>query len=256
MTQLADIGLLAVAGVLAGLVGTAGGITSLISYPALLAAGLPALTANVTNMVAGVACWPGAAFASRPELAGRGPWLSRWIPLSALGGSMGAALLLLTPPGLFARVVPFLVAIGSLALLAQPALAALYRRHLNGGGQGAHEVALPLGLIAVSVYSGYFGAGSGVLLLALLLITAEPHLATANALKNMLNGAPALVSAAAFAAFGPVDWVAAAPLGLGMYAGSVLGPRLARRLPATPLRWLVATFGLGLAVQLWISPET
>ncbi|GAB3968130.1 sulfite exporter TauE/SafE family protein [Actinoallomurus acanthiterrae] len=252
MTGLGGIALLGAAGLLAGVVGTAGGITSLISYPALLAAGLPALSANVANIVAVVACWPGSALASRPELVGHGPWLRRWVPLSALGGAAGSLLLLFTPPGVFARVVPFLVAAGSLALLAQPRLAA---RHRRGNPSGASGAVLPLGLITMSVYGGYFGAGSGVMILALLLITAEPRLATANALKNMLIGGAALISAAAFAAFGPVDWTAVAPLGLGMFAGSTLGPRIARRLPATLLRWLVVLIGLGLALQLWIKPN-
>jgi uncharacterized protein len=88
MTGLGDIALLAAAGLLAGLVGTAGGITSLISYPALLWVGLPVLSANVANIVALVTCWPGAALASQPELVGQGPWLRRWVPLSALGGAV------------------------------------------------------------------------------------------------------------------------------------------------------------------------
>ncbi|MEO3749526.1 sulfite exporter TauE/SafE family protein [Streptomyces sp. B6B3] len=247
MTGVGDIALLAAAGVLAGLVGSAGAITSLVSYPALLVVGLPALSANVTNLVAAVACWPGAALASQPELVGKGSWLRRWIPLSALGGAGGAVLLLVTPPGVFARVVPFLVALGSLALLAQPWLAA--RR------DGAGGVALPVGLVGTAVYGGYFGAGSGVMTLALLLITTEPRLASANALKNMLIGAQVLVSAVAFGFFGPVDWAAAAALGLGMFVGSTLGPGITRRVPAAPLRWVVAAIGFGLAVQLWVDPS-
>lgn len=254
MTGLDDIALLAAAGLLAGVVGSAGGITSLLSYPALLAVGLPALSANVTNLVAGVACWPGAALASQPELAGQGRWLRRWVPLSALGGALGSVLLLSTPPGTFARIVPFLVAAGSLALLAQPWLVVDPLRNERGRTSGARGAVLPLVLTAVSVYGGYFGAGSGVMTLALLLIAAEPHMATANALKNMLIGALTLVSALVVAAFGPVDWVAVLPLGLGMFVGSTLGPRLARRLPATLLRWLVALIGMGLAIQLWINP--
>src|ERR1700691_4155917 len=113
------------AGVLAGIVGTAGGITSLVSYPALLLAGVLALQANVVNIIAIVACWPGAALASPPELAGRGAWLGRWSLVAVLGGAAGAVLLLSTPPGLFSQVVPFLVAAGSLALLCQPRLRAL-----------------------------------------------------------------------------------------------------------------------------------
>ena len=78
VTSTADLVLLVGAGALAGTVGTAGGITSLISYPALLAVGVPPLPANVTNIVALVACGPGSALASRPELAGKGPWLRHW----------------------------------------------------------------------------------------------------------------------------------------------------------------------------------
>jgi uncharacterized membrane protein YfcA len=238
------------AGIVAGLVGTAGGITSLVSYPALLAVGIPALSANVTNIVALVACWPGSALASRPELTGRGSWLRRWAPVAALGGAVGAALLLSTPAGLFTRVVPFLVVIGSLALLAQPRLSARrQQRPRSYTGPG-----LPAGLLPLAVYNGYFGAGSGVMILALLLLTAEPELPKANALKNMLIGAGAVVSAIAFAAFGPVDWAAAVPLSAGMFAGSTLGPRVTRWLPATVLRWLIALLGLALAIQLWASP--
>ncbi|MFJ8028365.1 sulfite exporter TauE/SafE family protein [Streptomyces sp. NPDC096311] len=253
MIGIGDGAFLTAAGVLAGLVGTAGGITSLISYPALLMAGLPALSANVTNLVAGVACWPGAALVSQPELAGHGPWLRRWVPLSALGGAAGAVLLLSTPTGVFAHVVPFLVLIGSLTLLAQPRLTALHQRYRHDRPSGERKVILPLGLIALSVYGGYFGAGSGVMILALLMVTVELRLVAANALKNMLIGAPALISAASFAAFGPVDWMAAAPLGLGMFVGSTLGPRIARRLPASRLRLIVAVIGIALAIQLWIT---
>src|ERR1700756_2106057 len=75
------------AGAVAGLVGTAGGITSLVSYPALLLAGVAPLQASIANLVALVACWPGSAVASRPELRGHGPWLLRWGILAAAGGA-------------------------------------------------------------------------------------------------------------------------------------------------------------------------
>jgi uncharacterized membrane protein YfcA len=241
--------LLVAAGTVAGVVGTAGGITSLVSYPALLAVGVPPLPANVANIVAVVACWPGAALASGPELAGRGGWLRRWSWVAAAGGAAGAMLLLHTPPGAFARVVPFLVAAGSLALLAQPRLTARY------GGQARHGTLILLaGLLVVSAYGGYFGAGSGVLTLALLLFTVNQHLATANALKNMVIGAGVLVSALTLVVAGPVDWAAVAPLAAGLFAGSMIGPRLARRIPARALRWLVVLLGLALAVKLWLAP--
>jgi len=91
--------------------------------------------------------------------------------------------------------------------------------------------------------------------LALILSTAERHMAQANALKNMLVGAASVASAVLFITFGPVDWSAVAPLAVGMFAGSTVGPLVARRLPASVLRWLVALTGIGLAIQLWLSPK-
>ena len=238
------------AGIIAGLVGTAGGITSLVSYPALLAVGLPPLSANMANIVALLACWPGSAIASRPELAGKGSWLRRWVPVAALGGALGSALLLSTPAGIFGRVVPFLVVAGSAALLAQPRLSARRQRL-----PGPHiRLGLPIGLLALTAYGGYFGAGSGVMILALLLFTTDSDLPNANALKNMLVGATVVMSAIAFAAFGSVDWAAVAPLSVGMFVGSMLGPRVTRWMPAAVLRWLIALLGIALAIQLWLHP--
>jgi hypothetical protein len=248
VTAAARDALLAAAGALAGTVGAAGGITSLISYPALLWAGVPALQANVANIVALVACWPGSAVASRQELKGKGPWLRRWIAVSAAGGTAGSLLLLSTPAGVFSKVVPFLVAAGSLTLL-KPGVTAGPRE----GASGSARLLLPCGVVALSAYNGYFGAGSGVMLLALMLATADPVMTRANALKNMLLGAASIASAVIFAVLAKVDWAVVAPLAAGMLAGSAIGPRIARRVPPGLLRWLVALTGLGLAARLWIS---
>lgn len=238
--------LLVAAGAVAGVVGTAGGITSLVSYPALLAVGLPPLTANVANLVALVACWPGSALTSRRELAGAGRWLARGLPVAAAGATAGAVLLLTTPPGVFSRVVPFLVAGGSLALLLAPALTA------RVGGRRGRASALPL-VALVSVYSGYFGAGAGVLLLALLLVLVDDRLPEANAMKNMLNGVSTVAAATVLVLAGPVDWTAVAPLAVGLFAGSLAGPVVARRLPARAVRWLSAGLGFALAVRLALT---
>jgi uncharacterized membrane protein YfcA len=242
---------LAVAGVVAGLVGSAGGITSLISYPALLAVGLHARAANVANIVALVACWPGAAVTSQSELQGRWSWLRRLAPVAAAGAATGAGLLLATPPGLFARIVPFLIAGGSLALLLEPQLTAWRRRRSPDAGRRLILAGL---LFALTVYNGYFGAGAGVMILTLMLVMVDRHLPTANALKNMLLGAGQIVCAAIYAVAADVHWGAVWPLALGMLVGGGLGPIVARRLPAPLLRWVIALLGLGLAVRLWVSP--
>jgi uncharacterized protein len=90
--------------------------------------------------------------------------------------------------------------------------------------------------------------------LSLVLLTVDQHLARANALKNMLIGANTVTSAVIFIIFSPVDWAAVIPLSIGLFVGSMIGPRLARRIPANVLRWLVALLALGLAVKLWIAP--
>lgn len=241
------------AGALAGLVGSAGGITTLVSYPALLAVGLPGRAANLANNVALLAFAPGAALSSQPELQGWGGWLRRWAVVALLGGAVGAVLLLSTPPGVFARIVPFLIAGGSLALLFEPRLTQWRLRRTRSGAAGGRAM-LPVLLFALSVYNGYFGAGSGVMILTLMLILVDRRLPTANALKNMLLGAAQILSAAIYALSGSVRWPAVWPLALGLLIGSSIGPVVARRLPARLLRWLIALLGLGLAVRLWVAP--
>jgi uncharacterized membrane protein YfcA len=244
-----DAALLVLAGVAAGLVGSAGGITSLISFPALLAVGLPAHAANVANSVGLVACLPGSAHGSRPELRGRGPWLRRWSIVAATGGTAGAALLLATPADVFARVVPFLVLTGSLTLLFEPRLTAWHRRRGR-----PNRLVLPAGVLALSLYNGYFGAGSGVMTLTLMLVLVDDHLPAANAIKNVLIGVASVATAIILIAAGPVEWSATVPIALGLLVGSRIGPAVARRLPPRLLRGLVVAFGLLLALDLWINP--
>ena len=172
---------------------------------------------NPSNIVAVVACWPGAALASKVELKGRRPWLLRWLPVAAAGGAAGAALLLSTSAGVFVKVVPFLVAAGSVTLLAQPKLAARRERRqaCTDGPLLSTGALLPTGLVGLSVYNGYFGAGSGEMALALVLLTVDGDLPRANALKNMVIGAATLVAAIGLIVFGSVDWKAVVPLAIG-----------------------------------------
>src|SRR5260370_24844011 len=109
--------LLAAAGVLGGLTGSIAGLASVSTYPALLLVGLPPVTANVTNTVALVFNGIGSVLGSRPELKGQGAWLTRIAPAAAVGGAIGAALLLSTPAQGFERVVPILLGLASVPIL-------------------------------------------------------------------------------------------------------------------------------------------
>jgi uncharacterized membrane protein YfcA len=239
--------LLLAAGAVAGMVGSAGGTASLISYPVLLATGIPPLAANVTNAVAFVAAWPGSALGSKPELRGEGPWLRHWAPLAVAGSAAGATLLLVTPAEVFSRVVPFLIAFAALALLLQPTVSAWLARHRSR----SNWLLLPSGLIAASAYDGYWGAGAGVMTLALLMITTGRPLARSNALKNMLLGVADVTCCIVFILFWPVDWGAALPMAAGFLAGSMVGPSVTRHIPGHVLRIIVGLAGLGLAIHLW-----
>lgn len=249
--SIGEMVLLLGAGVLAGMVGSAGGIASLISYPLLLAVGLPAKPANVADTIAFVASLPGSALGSRPELQGQRRRVLRLAPLAVAGGGAGAALLLVTPAAVFGRIVPFLVMFAAVALLVQPWVSAwLERRTGTSGGFWPQ-----CGLFAVWVFDGYWGVGAGVMALAVLTLAVETHLARANALKNVLLGLADIACSNVFILYGPVRWAAVAPLSVGVLAGSRAGPSLTRWIPAGVLRVVVALAGVGLAVYLWLSPS-
>lgn len=248
LSQVQEAGILVGAGVLAGTAGAAGAIASLISYPVLLAVGIPALPANIANSVAAVAIGLGSTPASREELQGSGRQLLRWSVIAAIGAAVGAALLLITPNETFEWIVPFLVAGGSLIMLLQPRISA---RRAAGPSNERRRV-LPVGLFGVAVYGGYFGAGSGIMMLALLLFTVDGHLPRANALKNVLLTVGGVVVAIGFTVFGSVQWAAALPLGIGFLAGGAIGPSVARRVPAHKLRIWIALAGFTLAAWLLI----
>jgi uncharacterized protein len=245
--------LLVAAGIAAGLAGSMAGLASLFSYPALLAVGLPATAANVTNTVALAFSTAGAAAGSRPELAGQGATVARLALVCVPGGALGAALLLLTPPGVFEAIVPVLVAAASLVLLLQPRL----RPAARAGADATRPTWRVLaGVLAVSVYGGYFGAAAGVLMLALFLLGLPVTLLQGNALKTVLLGLANLVAALGFAVFGPVEWWAVPPMAAGLLVGAWCGPWLARRLPTGVLRTGIAVAGLGLAVSLAVRSWT
>jgi uncharacterized membrane protein YfcA len=250
-------------GALAGIISTVASLASVVSYPALLALGLPPVSANVTNTVALMFTAAGAAAGSRPELAGQWYRARRLGLLTALGGGMGAALLLLTPSRGFEYVAPVLIAAGSLVILRTPVPADAAAAPRSGPDVAATGVRpLPdvregwlsrAGVFAVAVYIGYFGAAGGVLMLALLTRLCAQSLARTNALKNVVSGLANAVAGIGFAIFGPVRWTAALPLAVGFLIGGWIGPSLVRHLPARGLRLFIGLCGLAVAIRLAIS---
>jgi uncharacterized membrane protein YfcA len=231
------------AGVIAGVVGTAGGITSLVAYPALLAVGIPPLAANVTNSVALLGSGLGSAARAVPDVAGHGRTLRIWGPACVLMSLAGAVLLVVTPGQVFDRIVPLLVAAGSVTLLVQPRIAAWQARR----GRAAGRATIAISGAGVSIHNGYFGAGSGILMIALLLLTVEPVPHRANSIKNVILFAADLLPAVLFAILGTVAWHAVWPLGTGALLGGLIGPAIARRVRPGIMRILIAACGFVLA---------
>lgn len=236
------------AGVLGGFASTVAGVASVVSYPVLLALGLPPLAANVTNTMSLVLTGVGSVLGSRSELAGQRARVLRFGLVTALGGGVGAAVLLLAPAAAFALVVPVLIGGASVLLAAQPMIRGLAPVPDAEASRGRLAA-----VFAVAVYAGYFGAAAGVLLLVVLSTMLAEPLARTNAVKNAISGVANGVAAILFAVLAPVHWACVPPLAAGFLIGGFTGPKLVRHLPARPLRYAIAAIGLALAVRLGVS---
>jgi len=242
--------LLAGAGLVAGAVNAVAGGGSLISFPALLAAGYPSVTANVTNTVALFPGYAGSVVGGRPELVGQAGRIRSIAITSVLGAVVGAAVLLTTPGDVFRKLVPYLILLACVLLVFQPRLARIVKARQDGATD--LSVVLQAGVFLAAMYGAYFGAGLGVLLLGILGIFLHERLQRVNALKNVLSLIINGVALVAFGVFGPVAWDAVLVIALASLAGGYLGARIARRLPAGLLRAAVVTYGVVVAVILLV----
>ena len=244
-----DVLLLAGAGIAAGAVNAIAGGGSLITFPTLIGIGLPSVEANVTNSVSVFPGYVSSVAGSRADLAGQRRRISRALPAAVLGSAAGCALLLLTPARAFELVVPFLV-LGAAATLAfQGRLRGLvgHPRALSPRRAG---LTLQAVVFVGAVYGGYFGAALGVMYVAALALILDEPLNRINALKNVLSAVVGLVTLVVFAFFARVDWSAALTLAPATIIGGYAGARLARRLPAGVLRYLIVTFGTAIGLLL------
>ena len=235
------------AGMAAGTINTVVGSGTLITFPTLLAFGVPPVTANVSNNLGLVPGSIAGAWGYRRELAGQRSRVLRLVSASVIGALTGAVLLLTLPPGAFEAIVPALILLGVLLVIFQPRLSAMVARRAERRGttldhHGAWWV-WPAVLLA-GVYGGYFGAAQGVLLMGILGIGVAETLQRSNAVKNVLaafvNGMAGLV----FALVADVDWAVAALIGVGATVGGLLGASVGRRLPPLVLRVVIVVVGV------------
>jgi uncharacterized protein len=239
--------LVGLAGLVAGAINAVVGSGTLVTFPTLLAIGLPPVVANVSNTVGLVPGGIAGAWGYRRELTGQRPRVLRLATATVVGASLGAVLLLVLPESSFVAVVPALILLGCVLVVIQPWLV----RRLGERTRPHHGGPLVwLLVLAIGTYGGYLGAGQGVLLIAVLGLGLDETLQRVNAAKNVLAVLANLVAGLIFVAAADVEWAAAALIAAGSTLGGLVGAGVARRLPATVLRGTVVIIGLIAVVSL------
>jgi hypothetical protein len=249
---LLEVTAILLAGVAAGTINTVVGSGTLVTFPTLLALGVPPVTANVSNTVGLVPGSLSGVIGYRRELVGQRSRVLALGSASLVGGVLGAVLLLVLPSRAFDTIVPALIGIGVLLVVAGPAIGRRVAARAEArGGLPAHGAwwVWPAVLLA-GVYGGYFGAAQGVLLMAILGIGVDDLLQRHNATKNVLalvvNGVAALV----FIAVADVDWAVAGLIAVGSVVGGQIGAGVGRRLPPLALRVVIVVVGVVALVTL------
>jgi uncharacterized protein len=249
--ELLIAGLSAVA---AGAVNALAGGGTLISFPVLIALGVPPIAANITNAVALCPGYFGATLAQLRNLRGQRARLIALIPASILGGVAGGMILVHTGERTFTALVPWMIMAASVLLAIQePVRAMVLRRSGDAPHRDRVHGVSVLAIAAASIYGGFFSAGMSVLLVAVLGLTLTDTFTRLNALKQVLAFNVNVAAVVYFLWSGHVIWSAAAVMAIGALLGGALGGRLAARMNPAALRWTIVTIGVGIAIAYWIE---
>jgi uncharacterized membrane protein YfcA len=227
------------AAVAAGAINAVAGGGTLVTFPTLLAFGIPPLTANATSTLALVIGTSGGMFGNRQYIKATKPWLWRFLPVSIIGGRIGSALLTHTSNQIFSKLVPFLILFATLIFLAQGA----FRRFASSDGKSVSIRGAVLFQFAVAIYGGYFGAGIGILMLATLRFIGMGNIYEMNTLKTILGSLINLMAALWFIGAGLIDWPSAAIMTVGAVAGYYLGAHFSQRISQERVRQIVTAIG-------------
>jgi len=244
-----EFGLVGLAAVAGGAVNALAGGGTLITFPMLVALGIPAVAANVTNTVALCPGYLGGTFAQLNDLHGNKKRLWLIAPAGVLGGVAGGLLLLNTSENLFRSMVPFLILLAAgLLAVQEPLRAWIARRAVHSRPSKTHEPLIVLPVTLAAVYGGYFGAGLSVIVLAVLGLVLDDSLTRLNALKQILAFGINMAAAIFFLFSGQVIWSIALVMAVGALIGGVLGGRLAGWISPIVLRWIVVSAGVVIAL--------
>lgn len=230
----------------AGVLSSTVGVASLLSFPTLVALGLPPVVANVSNTLGLIPGGLGGVVGYRAEVREAGPIAKRIIVACAIGGAAGAALLLGLPPGVFEAIVPWLILFTCLLVGAQPRISALLRAR-NGERDGERRRMSPATTAFATltgVYGGYFGAGAGVMMVAVLGLGTDLELRIVNGLKTLSLMVGNIVAGLIFVVVADPRWDVVVLLAAGSLVGGYVGARIGRKLPDAVFRWAVVAAGV------------
>lgn len=243
--NLLQVSLLVAAGLLGGGLNAVAGGGSLITYPTLMAVGVPALQANATNGIAVAPAYAAAAVGSRENLRPQKRRALLLIPTALAASVCGALLLLNTPHSVFEAIVPYLVLAATVLMAVGPWINRKVTA-LNGGRQ-PHALALHAGVFAGCLYGSYFNAALGLILMAVIAMSVSEKLAKVGALKNFCTTIVGVVTSVMYGIWADVDWLAIAVLVPATFIGGYIGARVFQRIPERPLRIAIVVYGLVLS---------
>ena len=241
----------------AGVLSSTVGVASLLSFPVLVALGLPPVVANVSNTLGLIPGGLGGVYGYRAEVREAGPIARTIVIVCALGAVAGAALLLGLPPGVFEAIVPWLILLTCALVGVQPRVAAWLRaRHEQQHGEALaerrHMSPMTTAFATVTgAYGGYFGAGAGVMMVAVLGLGTDLELRVVNGLKTLSLMVGNIVAGLIFVVVADPRWDVVVLLAVGSLVGGYVGARIGRTLPDAVFRWAVVAAGIVAALLLF-----
>jgi uncharacterized membrane protein YfcA len=239
--------------VAAGAINALAGGGTLLTFPLLMAVGLPAVSANVTNQIALMPGFFGAALAQLKDLKGQEKRLWLTLPVSVLGGLLGGWLLIRSGERLFNDIVPFLILIASLLLAAQDTIRRWLIRRSDAGHIHLTDAWVVVPVFLATIYGGYFGAAASIIVLAVTGLVIDDTLTRLNAIKQVIGLVSGTAAAVFFVFTGRINWPVALVMMAGSLLGGLLGGRVAGKVNATVLRWVIVGVGLVLAVVYFVK---
>jgi hypothetical protein len=245
-------GFLAIAAVAAGLINALAGGGSLITFPTLMAVGIPPVMANVTNTVALCPGHLGATLAQKKDLHGQQKRIRLLLPSAVIGGIIGGILLLNSSDKVFERLIPFLILLAAALLAFQDTLRSWLQRRQGDENGHIPEIFAVLPIALASIYGGYFGAGLGVIELAILGLFLKDNLTRLNALKQLLSLVVNVAASCFFFFSNQVYWSAAIVVAIGSLIGGLLGGKIARIISPSYLRQTVVILSIITAIVYWL----